>query len=159
MSGEVGEDAGVDQVAQGVAIGGRLAEEGRGLVSRRRRCRPAAGPCRAARWWRATLEDALLERGREAAGGLAEAALEELDDALWERQLARGSSVSSGSRLLATRNSAMSPTTFDVGVTLTMSPKRTFTSAYASQTSVQREARPSALACWKRFVYWPPGIS
>ena len=70
-----------------------------------------------------------------------------------------GSSVSSGVRLFATRNRAMSPTTFDVGVTFTMSPKSRFTSAYALQTSGHRAARPRPLACWNRFVYWPPGIS
>ena len=56
-----------------------------------------------------------------------------------------GSSTSSGVRLLATMNSAMSPTTFEVGVTLTMSPNSWLTSAYIRQTSGQRVARPERL--------------
>ena len=51
----------------------------------------------------------------------------------------------------------MSPTTFDDGVTLTMSPKSRLTSAYAVQTSRQRVARPSALACWKQVRVLPAG--
>ncbi len=56
-------------------------------------------------------------------------------------------------------NSAMSPTTFELGVTLMISPKSRLTSEYISQTSCQRAASPRALACWYRLVYWPPGIS
>ena len=41
----------------------------------------------------------------------------------------RLSATSAGARSLATMNSAMSPTTFEVGVTLTMSPNSWFTSA------------------------------
>ena len=56
-----------------------------------------------------------------------------------------GSSTSSGVRLLATRNRAMSPTTFDDGVTFTMSPKSRLTSAYAWQTSCQRLVQAEGL--------------
>ena len=56
-------------------------------------------------------------------------------------------------------NSAMSPTTLLEGVTLTMSPKSWLTSAYVSAISCQRSSRPRLLACWRRLVYCPPGIS
>ena len=56
-------------------------------------------------------------------------------------------------------NRAMSPTTFEVGVTFTMSPNIRLTSAYMRQTSGQRSSRPSDAAWAYRFVYWPPGIS
>ena len=39
----------------------------------------------------------------------------------------------------------MSPTTFELGVTLMMSPKSRLTSEYALQTSCQRDARPEGL--------------
>ena len=55
------------------------------------------------------------------------------------------SSTSSTVRLLATRNRAMSPTAFDDGVTLTMSPNSWLTSAYIRQMSGQRCARPERL--------------
>ncbi len=56
-------------------------------------------------------------------------------------------------------NSAMSPTTLLDGVTLTMSPNNWFASAYAVQISGQRVSSPRLFDCWRRFVYWPPGIS
>ena len=49
--------------------------------------------------------------------------------------------------------------TFEVGVTLTMSPKSSLTSAYVRAISGQRFARPMLAACSLRLVYWPPGIS
>ena len=48
-------------------------------------------------------------------------------------------------RLLATRNSAMSPTALDVGVTLTMSPNSWLTRRTCWQTSGQRSAKPNGL--------------
>ena len=72
----------------------------------------------------------------------------------------RGPSITSaGVRLLATMNRAMSPTTFEVGVTLTMSPNIRLTSAYMRQTSASAPPDPATLAWAYRFVYWPPGIS
>ena len=54
----------------------------------------------------------------------------------------------------------MSPTTLELGVTFTMSPNISFTSAYARATSGHRwSSMPSERACSRRFVYWPPGIS
>ena len=53
------------------------------------------------------------------------------------------SRTSLGVRLLPTMNRAMSPTTFEVGVTLTMSPNRWLTSAYIRQTSGQRRPGPA----------------
>ena len=50
---------------------------------------------------------------------------------------------SSGSRPFFTRNMAMSPTTFDDGVTLMTSPKRRFTFRYMSLHSSHRSRRPS----------------
>ena len=58
-----------------------------------------------------------------------------------------------------TRKMARSPTTLLEGVTLTMSPKAMFTSAYVRAISGQRAPRPIDSACSLRFVYCPPGIS
>ena len=55
-----------------------------------------------------------------------------------------GSSTASRSSPLVTIISAMSPTTLDVGVTLTMSPNMSFTSAYACATSGHRSPKPRA---------------
>ncbi len=41
----------------------------------------------------------------------------------------------------------MSPTTLEVGVTLMMSPKRTFTFWYMALHSSQRSRRPSPATC------------
>ena len=54
---------------------------------------------------------------------------------------------SSGSRPFFTRNMAMSPTTFDEGVTLTMSPKSRFTFRYMSLHSSHWSRRPSPATC------------
>jgi hypothetical protein len=70
-----------------------------------------------------------------------------------------GFSTSARVRPWLTIISAMSPTTFDDGVTFTMSPNMRFTSAYISATSCQRSSRPSDRACALRLVNWPPGIS
>ena len=53
----------------------------------------------------------------------------------------------------------MSPTTFDDGVTFTMSPNPRLTSAYVRAISGHRSPSPIASACSLRFVYCPPGIS
>ena len=50
-------------------------------------------------------------------------------------------------------------TTFELGVTFTMSPKSWFTSAYVCAISCQRCASPMLAACSFKLVYWPPGIS
>ena len=66
----------------------------------------------------------------KAARRLAHRAAEQVDDRFGERQLAVARrATSSRVRSLATRNRAMSPTAFDVGVTFTMSPNSWFTSA------------------------------
>ena len=70
-----------------------------------------------------------------------------------------GSSTWARVRSCATIISAMSPTTLDEGVTLTMSPNIRFTSAYMCATSCQRSSRPMERACALRLVNWPPGIS
>ncbi len=67
--------------------------------------------------------------------------------------------MSAGCISLAMRNSVMSPTTLLDGVTLTMSPNSKFTSAYIFSASRQRWPKPMAVACSRKFVYWPPGIS
>ena len=53
----------------------------------------------------------------------------------------------------------MSPTTFDEGVTLMMSPKRRFTFRYMSLHSSHLSRRPSPTTCGLKLEYWPPGIS
>ena len=70
-----------------------------------------------------------------------------------------GSSTSARVRPWETITRAMSPTTLDEGVTLTMSPNMRFTSAYISATSCQRSSSPIDRACAFRLVNWPPGIS
>ena len=70
-----------------------------------------------------------------------------------------GFSTSAAVSALVTIMIAMSPTTFDEGVTFTMSPNISFTCAYARATSCQRvSSMPSERACSRRFVYWPPGM-
>ena len=64
-----------------------------------------------------------------------------------------------GDRFCATIISAMSPTTFDDGVTLMMSPKKSLAARYALATSAQRVSKPSERACSLRLVNCPPGIS
>mmetsp|Transcript_11679 Transcript_11679/g.43285 ORF Transcript_11679/g.43285 Transcript_11679/m.43285 type:complete len:228 (+) Transcript_11679:798-1481(+) len=63
------------------------------------------------------------------------------------------------SKLFATRNCAKSPTTFDDGVTLTMSPSTSLAVAYAAL--ILSHSLPSPLEnAWNlRLVYCPPGIS
>ena len=70
-----------------------------------------------------------------------------------------GSSTCSRVSPCATIISAMSPTTLDDGVTLTMSPNIRFTSAYMCATSCQRSSSPIDRACALRLVNCPPGIS
>ncbi len=90
MRGEVGEDAGVDDVAEGLAgLGGAAEEVGRLVAGG---VEVGGGQALAGALGRGgpALEDPLLEDGGEAAGGLAEAAFEEFDDGLGEGQLALG---------------------------------------------------------------------
>ena len=54
---------------------------------------------------------------------------------------------------------AISPTTFDDGVTFTMSPNISFTSSYAFLISSILSSKPKEMACGFRFEYCPPGIS
>mmetsp|Transcript_6552 Transcript_6552/g.11308 ORF Transcript_6552/g.11308 Transcript_6552/m.11308 type:complete len:227 (+) Transcript_6552:810-1490(+) len=58
-----------------------------------------------------------------------------------------------------TMNCARSPTTFEVGVTLMMSPRRRLAVAYAFLIFIHWSARPSDDAWNIRFVICPPGIS
>ena len=67
--------------------------------------------------------------------------------------------TSSADREFVTMNWARSPHVFDDGVTLTMSPNRSFASAYAFLTAGHCSARPFCVAWKSMFVYWPPGIS
>ena len=92
--------------------------------------------------------------------GLPQLAAEERHDGLRERDLdVRIRAPRPASRPLVTIRSAMSPTTFDDGVTLTMSPNIPFTCEYARATSCQRvSSMPSDRACSRRLVYCPPGI-
>ena len=147
VGGEVGEDAGIEQVARarrGRSPAGRASAAafsraaarsagGRSLPGRSVDRR--AGPCRTRSW----------STGGNPPGGWPSRPSNSSTTLSGKASSRSGSSVSSGVRLLATRNRAMSPTTFDVGVTLTMSPKRRLTSAYALQTSGQRDARPERL--------------
>ena len=146
VGGEVGEDAGIEHVAQGVAVARRPAEQRRGLLARRGEVGGRQVRARAIGERRAALEHPLLELRREAARAAGPAAPRRTRPRSRETPArARGSKMSSGVRLLATRNSAMSPTTFELGVTLMMSPKSRLTSEYAVQTSCQRDARPEGL--------------
>ena len=88
---EVGEDARVEQVAEGLASG-LASRPSRAAAFSRAASRSAGGRSAPGRsvLAGAALEHALLERRGEAAGGLAEPPLEELDHALGERQLAVG---------------------------------------------------------------------
>ena len=69
------------------------------------------------------------------------------------------SSKSAGSAPAPTSASARSPTTLDDGVTLTRLPRMRFAAAYMFSMSSKRSPRPRAIACWRRFDSWPPGIS
>ena len=69
------------------------------------------------------------------------------------------SSKSAGSAFAAASASARSPTTFDDGVTFGRRPRMSLAAAYRSSMSSKRSPRPSAIACWRRFESWPPGIS
>ena len=53
-------------------------------------------------------------------------------------------------------NWARSPHVFDDGVTLTMSPSKSFASAYAFLTAGHCSANPFCVAWKSMFVYWPP---
>ena len=69
------------------------------------------------------------------------------------------SAKSAGSAFTAARCRARSPTTFDDGVTFGTRPRMRLAAAYMSSMSSKSSARPSAIACWRRFESWPPGIS
>ncbi len=69
------------------------------------------------------------------------------------------SSNSAGSAPTATRCSARSPTTFELGVTLTTLPRMSLAAAYMSSICSNFSPRPSAIACWRRLDSCPPGIS
>ena len=68
-------------------------------------------------------------------------------------------SNSAGSALAPTSASARSPTTLELGVTLTMLPRMRFAAAYMSSIDSNRSPRPRAIACWRRLDSCPPGIS
>jgi len=65
----------------------------------------------------------------------------------------------SGSAPAATSASARSPITFEDGVTFGTRPRMSFAAAYMSSICSNFSPRPSAIACWRRFESWPPGIS
>ena len=65
----------------------------------------------------------------------------------------------SGVRSFCTMNMARSPTIFELGVTLMMSPSISFTVRYISLDLVEALAEAEASTWGWRFVYWPPGIS
>ena len=69
------------------------------------------------------------------------------------------SRTSFGFRLFVSMKRAKSPTTFDDGVTLTMSPSISLTTAYIRFSSGRRSPRFIASACGRRLLYCPPGIS
>ena len=64
-----------------------------------------------------------------------------------------------GSAPTATRCRARSPTTLELGVTLTSRPRMRSAAAYIRSTCSNRSPRPSAIACWRRLDSCPPGIS
>ena len=68
-------------------------------------------------------------------------------------------SKSAGSAFAPTRARARSPTTLELGVTFTMLPRIRFAAAYMSSMASKRSPSPRAMACWRRFESWPPGIS
>ena len=53
---------------------------------------------------------------------------------------------------------AKSPTHLELGVTLTTSPNKLFTSRYMSKTSVHLDPNPIDLHCTIKLEYCPPGI-
>ena len=70
-----------------------------------------------------------------------------------------GSKTSAGVRSLVIIYNAISPTTFDDGVTLIISPNIVLTSAYIFATSPHLSVViPRERACSLRFVNCPPGI-
>ncbi len=145
--GQVGKNTRVQQVTEQLTVVDwamhQLLDGGPGggeIGGRQRRSRPSNQRLPAT-------EHALLQLCREAARRLAQPALEELHHRFGKRQLTAAVGHLGGVRLLATMNRAMSPTTFDVGVTLMMSPNSRLTSAYIRQTSRQRSSRPSDCAC------------
>ena len=52
-----------------------------------------------------------------------------------------------------------SSSTFDEGVTFVGRPSMRLAAAYQSSMTSKRSPSPSAIACWRRFESWPPGIS
>ena len=130
MFGEIGEHARIEQIGQHVAIGGRelgflfefLARFGE--IGRRQ---VGAGPIGE---WRPAAQDFLLQclGGNRPAAGPSRPSKNSTTDS-GNASSRFGSSTCSGVRLLAIMNSVMSPTTFDDGVTLTMSPNSRLTAA------------------------------
>ena len=128
VGGEVGEDAGVEDVAQGVLQRWRGRPRKAAAFSRAA-SRSAGGrlaPGRSVRAGRPLRTRVWISGGKPPGG--------------WPRRPSKNSTTlsgkassrsvsrtSSGVRLLATRKRAMSPTTFEEGVTLTISPKRRLT--------------------------------
>jgi len=65
--------------------------------------------------------------------------------------------MSAGRISLAIRKSVVSPTTYWTASLDDVANSR-FTSAYIFSASRQRWPKPMAVACSRKFVYWPPGI-